>query len=114
LDERIRSALEDMLDRARELQSLRGKRDAAHFLEGRLERLATERLLETIGEAAIGVPEFVRRRVDLPWPRIVGLRNILIHAYDKTDPGTLAAILTSEVPTLIHRLDAFLGSLDQE
>ena len=45
--------------------------------------LALVRLLEIIGEAATKVtPETMKRHEFLPWKRMIGTRNRLIHAYD--------------------------------
>ncbi len=47
---------------------------------------AVVRNLEVIGEAAKKLPETVRRQIgDLDWPRIAGLRDVLIHDYFAVD-----------------------------
>ena len=68
--------------------------------------LAVVRLLEIIGEAATRVPTEERaRRPDIPWAAIVGLRNRLIHGYDDVDLDIVWAIVTSDLPTLLMRLN---------
>lgn len=48
--------------------------------------LAMTRLLEILGEAAARVSDTGRQRWPaIPWAKIVGLRNRLIHGYDKVD-----------------------------
>lgn len=43
---------------------------------------AVIRNLEVIGEASKNIPDDIRERYeDIPWQRMVGLRNILIHEY---------------------------------
>jgi len=43
-----------------------------------------------IGEAAAGVGDEIRERhPEVPWARIVGLRNELAHAYHRVDDGAL-------------------------
>ncbi len=43
-----------------------------------------------IGEAVAGVGDAVRdRHPEIPWSRIVGLRNELAHAYHRVDDGAL-------------------------
>jgi uncharacterized protein with HEPN domain len=40
------------------------------------------RRLEIIGEAAKNIPEYFRRKYpDIPWKKIAGMRDILIHVY---------------------------------
>ena len=52
------------------------------FQSRRMAYDATLRNLELLGEAARHVPDEVRALApDIPWRRIVGVRNILIHGY---------------------------------
>ena len=47
---------------------------------------AVYRRLEVIGEAANRLPDDFRDRYPLiPWNKIVGMRNVLIHEYDSID-----------------------------
>ena len=49
-------------------------------------RGAVERHLEVIGEAAGRVSiEFRKTHSEIPWSRIVGQRNVLIHEYGEID-----------------------------
>ena len=44
------------------------------------------RLLEIIGEAATRTPSSIKdQHPTIPWRRITGLRNRLVHAYDTVD-----------------------------
>ena len=84
--------------------------DAEGFAGNRLVQSAVERQLEIIGEAlgravredgslANTVPEI---------PRIVGLRNRLIHGYDSVDDQVVWDIVQSRVPALREVLGAHL------
>jgi uncharacterized protein with HEPN domain len=47
---------------------------------------AVVRNLEVIGEAARNIPPDLRARyTEIEWPRIIGFRNIAIHAYFVVD-----------------------------
>jgi uncharacterized protein with HEPN domain len=47
---------------------------------------AVIRNLEIVGEAAWQVPDDLRGRYpDIPWPKLVGFRNVLAHAYADVD-----------------------------
>ena len=47
---------------------------------------AVYRRLEVIGEAANRIPDEFRNQYPLiPWNKIVGMRNVLIHEYDSID-----------------------------
>jgi uncharacterized protein with HEPN domain len=72
--------------------------------------LALVRLLEIVGEAAGRVPTETRAQLSgVPWPRIIGLRNRLIHEYDAVDFDVLWSILTIWLAPLVTELDAYLG-----
>lgn len=67
---------------------------------------ATLRNLELLGEAARHVPEEARARApDIPWRRIVGVRNILIYGYLGIDNDIVWDIVTNEVHKLLPTLE---------
>ncbi|MGQ0591835.1 MAG: HepT-like ribonuclease domain-containing protein [Gammaproteobacteria bacterium] len=69
-------------------------------------RLSLERALEIIGEAANRVPRDVQAQFpQIPWAAIIGMRNILIHAYDTIDLLQLWYAATVSVPELLRHLD---------
>ena len=71
--------------------------------------LSIARLVELLGEAAARVPAEVRAaHPQLPWPRIVGIRNRLIHGYDYVDHDILWGVLQEDLPELLAELDRIL------
>lgn len=51
-------------------------------LHDEVRQAAALRWLDVLGEAAANIPADVRERhLDVPWRDIVGMRNVLIHAY---------------------------------
>ena len=59
------------------------------------------RNLEVIGEAASRLPDAFRRsRPEVPWGRIVGLRNRVVHAYFDVDLELVWEIVHAELPSL--------------
>lgn len=67
---------------------------------------ATLRNLELLGEAARHVPEEVRSTApDIPWRRIVAVRNILIHGYLGIDNDIIWDIVQNEIAPLKKALD---------
>lgn len=97
-----------MLDYAKELRGLTDRKALPSLLADRIPRLAVERLLTIIGEAAARVPEYAREPIDIPWTRIVGLRNRLMHAYDDISAEVLVEIVAKEVPRMIQTLERTL------
>jgi uncharacterized protein with HEPN domain len=73
--------------------------------QDRTRRLAVERLLEIIGEAARALSDEGRARYpEVPWPDVIGLRTVLAHHYHRVDPSQVWAIATIEVPRLMQHL----------
>jgi uncharacterized protein with HEPN domain len=67
---------------------------------------ATLRNLELLGEAARHVPDEVRALApDIPWRRIVGVRNILIHGYLGIDNDIVWDIVRNEIAPLRKALE---------
>jgi uncharacterized protein with HEPN domain len=72
-------------------------------------RLAVERRIEIIGEAARRVSEELKRaHPEIPWQRIVGQRNVLIHEYDEIDDERIWNLAIRDIPHLIAALEPLL------
>ena len=72
--------------------------------------LALVRLLEIVGEAAAGISSGTRSQISqIPWSKIVGMRNRLVHGYDQIDLDILLQTLTQDLGGLIGQLDQQLG-----
>ena len=109
-----------MLDNARDARDLyaersrRGDWDADPMLREAL-NAALIRYMEVIGEAARRVPQGLRACYpDIDWPRVVGLRNRLIHEYDRVSLRLLQQIIQSELPPLIAQLERMLADRDRD
>jgi uncharacterized protein with HEPN domain len=76
------------------------------FLESQLLRSAVERQLEIIGEAlGMAAKDDDSLQEIIPdLPRIVGLRNRLIHGYDSVDPELVWDVVKTKIPPLKHQL----------
>jgi uncharacterized protein with HEPN domain len=73
--------------------------------------LALIRAVEVVGEAASRVSEDSRKECpDVPWQKIVGMRNRLIHAYVDVNLDILWKTIADALPTLIRDLEKILGS----
>ncbi|MEX2015569.1 MAG: HepT-like ribonuclease domain-containing protein [Candidatus Hydrogenedentales bacterium] len=79
-----------------------------HAYEGdRKLQLAVERLLEIIGEAARRISSDGKKDLShIPWARIVGLRNILIHEYGEIRNDIVWRVATVWTSELIAALEA--------
>ena len=65
-----------------------------------------ERLFEIIGEAARRVSQVYKEyHEEIPWPKMISMRNRISHEYDKVDHEILWDIVHVEVPQLIALLE---------
>jgi uncharacterized protein with HEPN domain len=72
-------------------------------------RLAVERTLEIVGEAARRVsPGFRAAHPEIPWRDIISQRNILAHEYGIVDATRLWDTAREDTRTLIEALDRIL------
>jgi len=97
----------DMLECCKDIISFTSNVSFAQFASEKMRRLATERRLETLGEAANRVS--VARQAALPnidWARIVGLRNKLAHDYGEVLAERVWLIAVQHVKELRAQLEA--------
>ncbi|MEQ1822044.1 MAG: DUF86 domain-containing protein [Fimbriimonadaceae bacterium] len=72
---------------------------------------AVIRNLEIIGEAAKRVPDEMRdAHPSVPWKKLAGLRDILIHQYEGVDLGQVWRIAYSVLPQIRVDIIAILGT----
>ncbi|MGC9972209.1 MAG: HepT-like ribonuclease domain-containing protein [Bryobacteraceae bacterium] len=72
--------------------------------------MALTRCLEILGEAASQVSSEARARFpDIPFAKVVSMRNRLIHAYFDVDLGIVWTTVTEDLPGLLTALDHALG-----
>lgn len=68
-------------------------------------QLSIERLIISIGEACNKIsPEFQATHPEIPWRDIVSMRNLLIHAYQRTDLIQVWKAASEGIPELVQNL----------
>lgn len=103
MSRRDEQRVQDILDAADQIVEI-AQIGREAWEKDRLRRLATERLLEIIGESANTLTdEFRAEHPDVPW-RDIGLRIVLAHHYHRVDPNQVRIIATREVPQLAAQL----------
>lgn len=70
------------------------------------------RHLQIIGEAARALPPELRDQApDVPWPKIVGMRHILVHHYFAIDTELVWAVVERDLPQLKQAIQVLLATL---
>lgn len=106
-DDRIRVL--HMIEAAEAVEAFVAGRHRADLDTDRMLLFALVRAVEIIGEAASRVsPEACATAPAVPWARITGLRNRLVHVYFDIDPDILWRTAVEEVPSLLPLLRALV------
>lgn len=84
------------------------------FLQNRMIRDAVARNLEVIGEATKQLSPLLKDSYpDVPWKRIAGLRDVLIHDYVRVDPEEVWRVVEQNLPELKTNIATILQELNQ-
>jgi uncharacterized protein with HEPN domain len=76
---------------------------------------AVIRSLEVMGEAATKIPSDIRDKYpDIPWRRMAGMRNKLIHEYFGVDLEIVWTVCTEEIPPLKPFITQLASDLKEE
>ena len=98
-----------ILDAARKAVSFTDNRSRADLDEDEMLALSLVRLLEIIGEAANGISEtFQDQHRDIPWKKIIGMRNRLIHGYFDVDHDIVWETVRTDLPPLVSELEEII------
>jgi len=105
---------EDILECIRNIEGFIGKLTLAQFIKNILVRDAVIRNLEVIGEACTHISDDVRKKSpEIPWKRMIGLRNIVIHNYLGIDDELIYKVATENLKGIEPLLKKILKSLSQ-
>lgn len=76
---------------------------------------AIAKALELVGEGARRLSEpFRAAHPEVPWAVVRGMRNILVHEYDRVDWPVVWKTITIDVPELLRHLEALLPDVPPE
>ncbi len=102
-----------ILDAARQAADLARSRTRADLDADVTLSLSLTRLLEIIGEAARGLtPAFREAHTDVPWHKMAGMRDRLVHAYFDVNIDVVWQTVTQDLPPLIRRLEEIAPEAD--
>lgn len=111
MTEEDRTRLRHMVDAAQKAVALTAGRSLEQYtaVDSFPLRLATERSIELIGEAAKHVSDELKaQHPQLPWRQLAGMRNHLIHGYMTTEDEIVWRAAVEYVPRLLEQLERIL------
>ena len=106
LSQRQLDALGHIVDHCRKAAELVSQLQSLDGLEADWKAgYALMRCVEVIGEAATRLgPQFHTEHPEVPWRLVVGMRNQLVHGYDKVDNATLWQTASEDLPELSRQI----------
>jgi uncharacterized protein with HEPN domain len=108
-NERDAAYLWDMLEAAKTVLGFTANVTFHHYQQDKKLKLAIERSIEIIGEAASRVSkEFREAHQEISWKGIIGQRNVLIHEYGEIKQERIWAVATQRLPDLIKLLEPLI------
>jgi uncharacterized protein with HEPN domain len=116
MDERkVLFRLEHMSEAIASIESYVAGKDFDAYRSDRILHDAVERNLERLSEAARYIPDELRaKHPDIPWRQIVGLGNVLRHAYEGVDDQTIWDTIETGLPPLKAAVESLMGGLEKE
>ena len=106
------ASLWDMAQAIANINEIVSDTNREQFLANWREQSIIERQLEILGEAARRISEeFQQEHPDIDWRKIIGLRNVIAHQYDRIEPDLIWEIITSDLLGLDQKIQQLLPSL---
>lgn len=96
--------IEDILEFAETVSAIVSE-GQGKFHSNKVSQLALERLIISIGEACSKLTlDFQYAHSEIPWRDIIGMRNLLIHAYHRIEISQVWKAETEDIPTLVRSI----------
>ena len=99
----------DMLEAIQRIEKYTG-RGRHVFVSDELVQTYVVHNLQILGEAAAKIPVDVHDQYpSLPWPKMIGMRNVLVHNYFNIDLEIVWAVVERELPALKRAIEEILN-----
>ena len=97
----LKDYIYDIVDSLKEVGEFTEGMNLTEFIKDKRTINAVIRSLEVMGEASKKVPEGTREKYQhIPWKRIAGMRDKLIHEYHGVDLEIVWTVVKEELPPL--------------
>lgn len=104
-----RDYLQDILDAVNDIESFVGNMSYEDFKKDKKTLNAVVRSIEIIGEASKNIPGALKaKHKELPWKRMIGMRDKLVHAYFGVDVEILWKAIKEDIPPLRKSIQKML------
>ena len=91
-----------------------GNIDSDGLAENRLVCQAVVRSLEIVGEAASQIsPAYRDAHTEVPWHKVIGMRNRIVHAYFDIDYEVVEKTVKQDLPALIQQLKKLIDEYEK-
>lgn len=102
-----------IIDAINEIEKYLQDSDLETFVNNSMMFNASLRQLEIIGEASNCLSEdLLNESPDIPWARIIGLRNLVIHEYFGIDDLTIWNVIKINLPVLKEKVTLLISKTD--
>jgi uncharacterized protein with HEPN domain len=107
--EQDEATLLDIVRFAREILDLTKGMDEVTFAQSRPTQLAVLYEIAVLGEAVKRLsPEFRECHQEIPWKEIAGMRDKVIHQYDRVKITVVWQVIRVDIPFLIQQIEPLL------
>jgi len=103
-----RAFLEDILVSARLAIRYAGDYSVDELVRDTEKQDAIIHRIEIIGEAAGHISVELKSTINLPWSRIIGMRNLIAHQYWGIDLQLVWSVVHNDLPVLIAAIEPHL------
>ena len=112
--ERDRVHLLRMRDAARHAQDFAAGREIDELNVDTMFQMAIVKAVELVGECASNISDELRaQEPQLPWKKMIGMRNVLVHRYWAIEQADFWDTVQNYIPRLIAELERLIELEDQ-
>jgi len=108
-----RDYIKDILDSINDIESFIRGMNFEEFKKDRKTIYAVVRGIEVIGEATKNIPRALKEKHKVPWKKMAGMRDRLIHEYFGIDIEILWKTAKEDIPPLKQSVQNILESLEE-